>query len=92
METNLSKFGIETERFDKFDKAFDFLTELYKQEEMESSESIQRAIHINAAREALCNELRESVAKLRKIKEEEEAAMDAHYDDAIDGIRSELPF
>ena len=90
--SNLSKFGIETERFDKFDKAFEFLTELYNKEHMEDSASLDRCTHINAAREALANEMRESIAKLRKYKEEEEAAMDKGYDEAVNAIRTELPF
>ena len=82
-------FAAETARFDKFDKAFDFLTEMYEKETMDSPESLTRCRHLNAAREALAQEMRESVANLRKLKEEREAYLDAHFSDEYSKL---IPF
>ena len=86
-------FAAETARFDKFDEAFNFLTEMYGKETMDSPESLTRCRHLNAAREALAQEMRESVAKLRKLKEEREAYLDnyldAHFSDEYSKV---IPF
>jgi hypothetical protein len=77
--SNLSEFGIETKRFDEFDASYDFLTELFNKEDLKSSESILRAKHLNNARMALANEMRESLVKLRTLKDEAAREMELPF-------------
>ena len=89
IDIDMCEFAVETARFDKFERAFDFLTEMYDSESKDSVNSLIKCQHINAAREALTQSMIESVANLRKIKGEREEALDAHFSDEYSKL---IPF
>jgi len=64
-------FQAEMAEFNKFDKASDFLSNLYNGEPKDDLESTARCQQINVARDVVIEAMKASVIKLKKLKREQ---------------------